>query len=163
MAGLDWVVLAVVSVSALVGLWRGVVSEILSLAAWVAAFFAATTFGGLLAPRLEGAFGESGAAQVAAFVALFVAVLIGFALLRFLAKQLLRAVGLGALDRLLGGVFGLARAALVLVVLVLLGGMTDMPRKPWWREAFSAPPLETAALAARPHLPDAMAKRIRFR
>ncbi|MDD5298503.1 MAG: CvpA family protein [Rhodocyclaceae bacterium] len=163
MAAFDWAVLAVAGLSLLLGLWRGVVSEILSLAAWVAAFLAASNFAGLLALRLTGAFGDKSVAQVAGFVIIFVAVLVAFALVRFLAKRLLAAIGLGPLDRLLGAVFGLVRAAVVLVVLVMLGGLTSLPREPWWSEANLSPPLETAVLAVKPHLPQALAKKIRFK
>lgn len=163
MVAFDWAVIAIAGLSALLGLWRGVVSEVLSLAAWVAAFLAAGQFSGLLALRLTSAFGDKGVANVAGFAIIFVGVLILFALVRFLAKSLLSAIGLGPLDRVLGGIFGLARAAVVLLVLVILGGLTTLPREPWWSEANFSPPLETAVMAVKPHLPQALAKKIRFR
>jgi membrane protein required for colicin V production len=163
MTAFDWAVVAIAGLSLLLGLWRGVVSELLSLGAWVAAFIAANTFSGLLAVRLSNAFGDKTVANVASFAIIFVGVLIVFALVRFLAKRLLSAIGLGPLDRMLGAVFGLARAAVVMVVLVMLGGLTSLPRQPWWSEAALSPPLETAVLAVKPQLPLALAKKIRFR
>lgn len=163
MTGFDYVVLAVTALSLLVGLWRGVVSEILALVAWIVAFFAASTFSGLVAGLLSGAIKDAAVAHVAAFVLVFIAVLMLMALVRVLLKQVLSLAGLGVVDRLLGAVFGLARAALVLVGLVLVGGMTGAPREPWWREATFSPPLETAVIAIKPRLPETLAKRIRFK
>ena len=71
--------------------------------------------------------------------------------------------GVGLWDRLLGAMFGIARGALVVLVAVLVGGMTDLPKAPWWREAVLAPPLETVVIAMKAWLPADVAKRIRYR
>ena len=91
------------------------------------------------------------------------AVLVAAALLRLALSKLLRAIGLGPLDRFLGAVFGVARGVLVVLLCVLIGGLTVLPQQAWWRQAWLAPPLETAVLAAKPWLPAAVAKRIRYR
>ena len=71
--------------------------------------------------------------------------------------------GLGWADRTLGAVFGAGRGVLVALILVLIGGLTPLPKEVWWREATLAPPLETAVIAAKPWLPAEVAKRIRYR
>ena len=159
----DYAVLGVMAASLLLGLWRGLVSEVLALLAWVAAFFAARAVAPGLAP-LFGRFTHEAALQyVTAFAAVFVAVLLVVAIARVLAAKLLRAVGLGWADRTLGMLFGIGRGLLIAVLAVMLGGMTALPREGWWREAWLAPPLETAVVAAKPWLPQAVAQRIRFR
>ncbi len=163
MTGFDYAVLVVFGLSSLLGFWRGVASELLGLAAWVAALFAARWWGGTVAELLPRALSEPVWRQLAGFVAVFVATLLLFSLLRLLFSRLLRAVGLGLADRLLGAVFGVARGALVVLVLVLVGGMTALPRQTWWAEALLAPPLETAVLAMKPWLPAAVGQRIRYR
>jgi membrane protein required for colicin V production len=159
----DFTVLALIGASVLLGLWRGVASEVLALAAWVAGFFAARYFGheagGLLATWIA----DPALSMAAGFAAVFLAVLVVFALGRFVVSLLLRAVGLGLLDRLLGGVFGIVRGVFMVLAAVLVGGMTSLPKEPWWREAMLAPPLETAVIAAKPWLPPEVAKRIRYR
>lgn len=162
MTGFDYTVLAITGLSLVVGLWRGVVSEVLALVAWGVAFFAAMHLSTPVSGVLTG-IKDVATAHLAAFALVFVCALMIMALIRFLLRKLLSLVGLGPLDRLLGGVFGLARAALVLVVLVMVGGLTDSPRQPWWREATFAPPLETVVIALKPRLPEALAKRIRFK
>jgi len=163
MTGFDYAVLAVIGLSALLGLWRGVASEVLGLVAWVAAFFAARWWGGAVGEMLPRMLSDPVWRQLSGFVAVFVATLILFGLARLLFSRLLRAVGLGLADRLLGALFGVARGAVVVSVLVLVGGMTTMPRQAWWAEAWLAPPLETAVLAAKPWMPQAVAHRIRYR
>ncbi len=163
MTAFDYVVLAVAAASILLGAWRGLVSEVLALAAWVAAFFAGRAFAPDMAPWFAGWLREPALQYVAAFAVIVVAVLVLVALLRFALSKLLRAIGLGALDRLLGAVFGLGRGLAMALAAVLVGGLTALPQQPWWREAWLAPPLETAVLAARPWLPPALAKRIKYR
>lgn len=167
MTVIDFVVIGVVLLSLAVGAWRGMVSEILALVAWVVAFLVARTWatpaGGWLATGLADPLAEPLMQQVAGFVAIFVAVLILFALARWVVSLLLRAVGLAPLDRVLGSLFGVARGVLVVWVGVLLAGLTALPQQQWWRQAVLAPPLETAVLAAKPWLPPELAKRIRYR
>jgi len=159
----DYVVLGVMAISLLAGGVRGVVSEILGLIALVAAFLAARLWavpaGNLLMAELDDPLWR----QLLGFAVIFIAVLIAFALLRWLAAMLLKAVGLRPLDRALGALFGLARGVLVLLVLVLLAGLTPLPQQQWWRQAMFAAPLETAVLAGKPWLPSELARRIRYR
>jgi membrane protein required for colicin V production len=159
----DYAVLGAVVLSLLLGAWRGVVSEILALAAWVAAFVAARTWAASAGELVAAGVVEPAWRQVAGFLAIFVAVLILFALARWLASLLLKVVGLAPLDRVLGALFGIARGVLVAWVFVLLAGLTALPQQQWWRQAVLAPPLETAVLAAKPWLPPDLAKRIRYR
>jgi len=159
----DYGVVAVLGLTLLLGFWRGLVSEMLALAAWVVAFFAArataSQVGGLFADVLK----DQAVQYVVGFAAVFVGVLVVFALLRLAVTGVLAAAGLGVLDRFLGGLFGALQGMAILLALVVAGGLTSLPQQPWWRDAVSAPPLETAALASKPYLPPELAKRIRYR
>lgn len=163
MALFDYVVLGIVAVSLLIGGWRGVVGEILALAAWVSAFLAARTWAGSTGDIVAAQMTEPFARQTTGFITIFVAVLILFALARWLASLLLKAVGLRPLDRLLGVIFGIARGVLIVWVGVLLAGLTALPQQSQWQQAMLAPPFETAVLAAKPWLPPELSKRIRYR
>jgi membrane protein required for colicin V production len=167
--GFDYAVLAVTGFSLLLGLWRGVASELLALVAWVAAYFAARAWGHIAADALGaslstsfGGLRDPAVRQAIGVVAVFVATLLLFAVARFVLSRLLRAVGLGLVDRFLGAIFGIVRGLLLIVLMVILGGMTSLPMKPWWRDAWLAPPLETAAIAAKPWLPRAVAQAIHY-
>ena len=159
----DYGVLAVVAASLLLGVWRGVVSELLALAAWFAAFVAGSAFASDLAPLFAGSLKDPALQYVAGFAVIVLAILVLVTLLRLALTKLLRVIGLGTLDRFLGAWFGVARGLVVVLAAVLIGGLTALPQQPWWHEAWLAPPLETAVLAARPWLPAAVAKRIRYR
>ena len=164
MTGFDYVVITIVLASVLLGVWRGVVGEIIALAAWVLAFFAAKWWGAEVAQLFfAGLIADPALRIVAAWVTVFVAVLILMALVRLAVRGLLKALGLSLSDRLLGIIFGLARGLIIVFVLVAVGGMTSVPKEKWWREAYFSAPLETAVLAGMPWLPPEVSKRIRFR
>lgn len=163
MTAFDYAVLTVISASVLLGLWRGVVSEILAIAAWIAAFLVARVVAADVAGLLTGQIAEPGMRLVAAYVLVFAGVLLVFAIARMLISLFLKAVGLGLLDRLLGAAFGVLRGVLVVLAVVLVAGMTQLPKVEWWRNAILAPPLETVVIAAKPWLPAEAAKRIRYR
>ena len=163
MTAFDYVVITIVAASVLLGLWRGVVGEILALVAWVLAFFAAKYFGTDVARFVFTGISDPALRIVAAWVAVFVAVLLLMALLRLAVHGLLKALGLSLTDRLLGLFFGAARGLVIVLVLVAVGGMTMAPKERWWSEAVFSAPLETAVLAGKPWLPPEVSKRIRFR
>ncbi len=159
----DYVLLGVLALSAAIGVWRGLVSEVMALLAWVVALFVAWRYAEQAAALLAEWIVEPAWRHVAGFALLFVVVLLLAALLRFLLRELLRAIGLGPADRFFGALFGLARGLVIAFVVVLLGGLVGISREPWWSNALFAPPLETAVIAAKPWLPDVVADRVRFR
>lgn len=159
----DYAVLAGVALSVLLGFWRGVVSEILALAAWVLALLLGKSFAPRLAPELARWVPDHTVQYLLAFVAIVAAVLLLSSIVRLLASGLLRAIGLGLMDRGLGAIFGLARGMLVVLVVVAAAGLTTLPKQAWWRDAMLAPPLETAVIAMKPWLPQAWASKIRYR
>ncbi|QWT46124.1 CvpA family protein [Azospira inquinata] len=160
----DYATLAILAASLLLGLWRGVIGELVALLAWVIAFLAAKGFG----PEMGETFFSHAVKDpvwrlVAGYVAVFVGVLILLALLRLAVQGLVKALGLSVADRFLGVLFGLGRGALIVFLLVAVGGMTSLPKQHWWVEAKLAPPFETAVLMSKPWLPETMAKRIKYR
>ncbi|MDR1062950.1 MAG: CvpA family protein [Azoarcus sp.] len=160
----DYAFLSILGLSALIGLWRGLVSEIMALVAWGLAVTAAWRFSGNAERLLEGRIADPGWRVVAAFASVIIAVLLLMAIVRWLLRQLIRAAGLGASDRFFGTIFGIVRGLAIAFVAVLLGGLLpDVPREPWWEQALFAPPLETAVIAAKPWLPDIVADKISFR
>jgi len=162
MTGLDLAVLAILGLSMLLAFLRGVVREVIALASWVAGGVLALAMEGRLAAVLPGLEASPAARHVIAFALIFVGVLVAGALVAFLLSKLLRATGLGFVDRFLGAAFGLARGVLVTLILVLVAGLTTLPRHDWWQNASLGPPLVTAALALRPWLPRAWAEQLDY-
>lgn len=137
-AWVDWLLLIVVVGSALVGLWRGFLFEAASLLGWLVAYFAARRWSDPLAAwaqreRFVPESWGSGPASVLAFVALFVGVLLAWALLARLLQKLVHATPLAWPDRLGGVAFGVIRAVVILVALTTVVGWTPLRQHPAWQ------------------------------
>jgi len=164
MTALDYAIIGIILASLLLGAWRGVVGEIIALVAWVLGFLAARAFGPEAAQAfLGGIIADPVWRLVAGYVLVFLGTLALLALVRLAVRGLIKALGLGVADRVLGVVFGIARGVLIVLLLVAAGGMTSLPQASWWAQAQLAPPFETAVLMSRPWLPDEVAKRIKYR
>ena len=111
----DLLVLAIVGISALLGLSRGLVRELLGLGSWLLAGYGAFRFGPALIPTLRTAIGNPDIADPAAYAGTFVVLLIVLSLLANLVGRMVQVSMLGGLDRTLGLVFGILRGALVVV------------------------------------------------
>ena len=153
LSAVDWILLAVLGLSLLLGFWRGIVQELLSLAGWVAAFYVSQMY----APQAAAWLPMAGSSQMlryaAGFVVVFVAVLVATVLVSFVVKKLVSAVGLGPLDRLLGSVFGLMRGVVILLAVTILVGMTPMRETMAWKQAQGAIWLQKLLHVFKPVLP----------
>jgi len=163
MSAVDWVLLAIVGASALLGLMRGFVGVLASLAAWVLAGWAAFRFGAEVGLILA-VDGEPSAGQLFAGYALcFLVVLVAVGLVGWLVRKLVQSVGLTGLDRLLGLLLGLARGAFVACALVLLLALTELPRSPQWQDSPVVPVFVPGAQWMRAWLPGWVAGQVDFR
>jgi membrane protein required for colicin V production len=162
MTWLDYAVLGVIVVSTAWGIWRGLVREVVSLAAWIIAFLAAHLFAAPLSEHMPEAVSRPELRVLLAFIAVFIASLFITSLGGLLLSKLLQAAGMGGTDRALGGLFGVLRAAVILLALAVAAGLTGLPRDSQWQESVSGPVLAGAALALRPWLPPALAERLRY-
>jgi len=162
MTATDLLLLAVIGVSALLGLMRGFIGVLASLVAWVLAGWAAFHFGAKLALILADS-GQAGAGQLLAGYGLsFLGVLVFVGIIGWLLRKLVHSVGLSGVDRTLGGALGLARGGFVACLLVLLMGFTAMPREGGWRESYVVPVLLPGAQWLRGWLPGWAAARVDF-
>ena len=135
---LDIAILAVIALSMIISLIRGFVREVISLVAWIAAFWAGIRFSEDLAGLLAGYVASPTLQLGIAFALLFVGVLLVGGLVNFAAGKLVGRTGLAGTDRFLGVFFGAARGVLVVAVLILAAGLTALPRETWWQESILA-------------------------
>lgn len=142
---IDFTILGVLGLSVLIGLWRGLVSEMLALVIWVAAFWLAWLFGPVVSAHLV-MIAMPAVRAAAGYALCFVLVLMLGALLRFLAHRLLVSTGLSGTDRLLGMLFGFARGALIVCVLVFLCQFTSFTQEPLWRQSVLLPSFQRATI-----------------
>ncbi len=153
LSAVDWILLAVLGLSLLLGLWRGIVQEVLSLAGWVAAFYVSQMYAPMAAAWLPMEGSSQMLRYAAGFVVVFIAVLVATVLVSWVIKKLISAVGLGPLDRLLGSLFGLMRGVVILLAVTVLVGMTPMRETEGWREAQGAQWLQQFLHVLKPVLP----------
>jgi membrane protein required for colicin V production len=154
---LGWVdiaLLAVFLLSALVGLWRGFIFEIVSLLGWVVAFILANTLGPLLADNVP--IGESHNPQLGlwiAYVVVFVLVLLLCTLFARMLRALVAATPLSFVDHLLGGLFGMVRGAVVLVAVGMLVTLSPYANSATWKNSHGSLWLGLALEGLKPILP----------
>lgn len=132
---IDWVIIALITVSTLISLKRGFVREALSLVTWVGAFVLARTFHPQMQTFLEGTVETPLVRLVAAFAILFFGTLIIGAIINNMIGHLVRATGLSATDRVLGMGFGLLRGIVVVIVAIAFIRYTPLAQDTWWRES----------------------------
>jgi membrane protein required for colicin V production len=163
MTWVDGVVIGVVLISALLGVLRGFVREILGVGAWVGAAAAAVFGYPILAPYLrELSFIPPDFADLIAIALIALVVLF---LLSMIAATIGRAVqgsAAGGVDRTLGLAFGLARGVLLVIVAYVAGGwLTTADRWPEAvRQARSGPYVADAAAWVANLLPPDLRPRI---
>lgn len=150
----DYIVLAIIAISILVGSIRGFVKEAFSLTVWAAAFFIAFQYSGALAIHLEDHIALPSARTSLAFAGLFLSVLLVGGLLTFLVGKLVEKTGLSGTDRLLGGVFGGIRGLAVVLAIILVAGLTPIPQDPWWKQSRAIQSLMPLADWAASYLPE---------
>lgn len=158
----DYCIIAVLALSVLMGLWRGLIAEVMALACWGAAFAVAWMFGDRLA-ELFTSVDVPSVRLLLGYGLCFLGVLMAGALLAFVLRKLIAGSGLSGTDRLLGMMFGLARGVLLVLLAVLLLGFTPFPRDPWWRQSQLMPSFQNGAQWLSTQLPDSVGKHLDYR
>ncbi|ARP94281.1 CvpA family protein [Bordetella genomosp. 13] len=157
MTGFDFVVLAILAVSGVLGLVRGLLKELLSLIAYLAAFAAAIWWGPTVYVWLEPYIETTLLRMGVSYAAVFIVVLLGVGLVNMTLSALIRTTGLGPADHGLGGMFGLARGLLIILVLVAAAGYTPLPKEPWWEQAMFSHSAVEAVKHIKSWLPPSLA------
>ena len=113
---MDASILIVTALSFTFGIWRGLVREVLSLITWVLALLVARSYSEVVAATLFNSFDNLTMRYVTAFALIFIGVMMLGTFVNFLMSKLLIFTGLRFVDRILGGLFGIARGALIVLV-----------------------------------------------
>ncbi len=160
MAWVDIALLSVLGLSVLIGIVRGLVFEVMSLAGWLAAWVAAQWLSPQVASHLP--IGEPGSAMnhAAAFATTFVAALLVWSVISRLLRMLIHATPLSLIDRLLGALFGLLRGALVLLAVATVVGLTPLMKSNAWQSSTGAAWLHAALNGLKPLLPEQLSQHL---
>lgn len=141
LTGLDLLIGGVVLISLIVGIFRGFIREVLSLISWGLALWVGWRFFKPAATYLENMVSSEPVRQIAAFVFIFISVLILLTVASHFLAKLFKVSGIAFIDRLFGALFGFGRGVLIMAIIVLLGGATALPKEPWWHDSVLTPML----------------------
>jgi membrane protein required for colicin V production len=135
MIWVDYLIVGIIGISALIGLARGLIREVVSLVVWVAAVYVAWMYHREVADQLIPWISTPSVRVVLAFVILVLTVLIAGTLVGYLLSTLVEKTGLTGTDRLLGSLFGAGRGVVLVAMLVFLGALTPLHEDPWWKQS----------------------------
>ena len=134
MGSFDIAILVVVLGSMVIGLIRGFVRELLSLIAWVLAFWLALTYADSVSKLLDPYVSVPMLKIGGAFAVIFVVTLLSTSLVGFLIYKLFSATGLTGPDRSLGALFGLVRGCVIIALFVSVAGVA-LSKEKWWLDS----------------------------
>ena len=157
MSTVDWVFAAVLVFSMLLGAWRGLVYEVLSVLGWAVSFYAAQWFAPTAADLLPLQSATDAVRYAAAFVLIFIVAIFAAGFVAFLLKKLIEAMGLRPVDRTMGAAFGLVRGLILLLAAAVVMDMTALKNSDWWQVSKGAPLLTATLKGLKPMLPEKFA------
>lgn len=149
---IDWLFLAVLAVSTLAGVMRGLIREALGLAAWVTALLAARLLAEPVADLLSGIIDSPDGRLVLAFVVVILGVVLLCGVIIRMIHAAVEWVGMGLFNRLAGAAFGVARGAAILVLATILISLTPLVQLQAWQDAELRPSFEQLRDWAVSHL-----------
>jgi len=162
MTWVDYAIIGVIALSVIISLFRGLIREVMALVVWVAAFSVAFLFTDDVEGLLSSSVDVPSARLAISFGLLFLITLIIGGLLNYLLGQMIEKTGLTGTDRFFGIFFGLARAMVLLTAIVMLAGLTPVPRDSWWQKSMLLPMFESLALYTSSFLPENVHQYLQF-
>jgi membrane protein required for colicin V production len=145
----DYVIIAAILISALIGAARGLLREGIALITWVVALILAWHFSDLVEPHLGGVLSATGVKPWVARLVVLGGVLLVGALIGSVVSQFVRLSIFSGMDRLMGFAFGALRGLLLFGIFVMLGQLLRLDQDHWWRESHLIPVGESIANGVR--------------
>ncbi len=162
MIWIDYAIISLIGISSLIGLLRGFIKEAFSLVLWVLAIWIGFTYSQAFSVYLEPFIQYPSARLAASFGILFFVTLILGAIISHLLSELVKKTGLTGSDRFAGMIFGIARGFAVVAIIVMLAGLTPLPKDAWWKESVLIPPFQSLAVWFRDNIPSGLAKYVSY-
>jgi membrane protein required for colicin V production len=161
MIWVDYVIIGIIALSAIIGLARGLIREVLALGVWIAALLAAWFLYRPVAEQLAPWLETPSLRMGAAVVLIVLAVLIAGAIVGWILSVLVDKTGLTGTDRLLGMIFGAGRGAVVVALLVFLASLTPVIQDPWWTQSELLPKFQLLADAMLDLIPPEVTQKLK--
>lgn len=149
MTGLDYLLLAIVAVSVIAGVMRGLLREIIGLVTWITAVWLAWRYAADVEPHLGGLLAYDGVRPWVARGLVFVVVVLAGTLLAAVVSRLVRLSIFSGTDRAFGALFGLLRGFIFVGLFVILCHAVRLEGEPWWRGSVLVPYAERVANVLR--------------
>ncbi len=162
MIWVDYAIIAILVVSAGISVLRGFLKEALSLLGWVLAFWLALTFADDISGLFASTVSQPSMRHALAFFAIVVFTLVITAIVMYLVRLIVDKTEITGTDRALGIVFGIARGIVIVAILVLLAGLTALPKDAWWKESVFLPHFQALAVEIRSLLPPDVANLFKY-
>ena len=162
MTSFDYTVFIIIGACIIISMMRGAVREMLSIIGWLAALYVAKTYSTQLVPLLPQDIPTDSLRILAAFLILFLGVLLVVSLLSIALSSVLEKIGLSWLNRFFGALFGFAKGLLIVCILVFLAGLTSIPKDVRWTNAMFSSPLEALVKATLPFMPQKVAQYVKY-
>jgi membrane protein required for colicin V production len=151
---IDITIVVIILVTALIGLMRGLVWMAIFLATWTAAILLALKFKDQLATalpiKLENEVMQTGLAALL----IFLGVLIAGAIINAILHRIIKSVGLGTFDSILGTGLGILLGALAVTLLTMLLGLTELPKQDAWNQSKLIPKFQNIATWIKTKIPE---------
>ena len=161
MSFIDIIVLLVLFASLIFGFFRGFVKELLSLMAWVFAFFVAFYFSSSVAIILPFE-AEFSIKYIGSFVLIFIFILIVSSILIKFLSTFIYKIGLGASNIILGGLFGILRGVIIVYLLIFVIEKTSYAGEPLWQQANSIVLIKLLVEKTFPYLPQDWVNNVKY-
>ncbi|MFG1344160.1 CvpA family protein [Xanthobacter autotrophicus DSM 431] len=153
---LDIIVLSVMLISGLLAMVRGFLREVFSIMSWVVAAGVTAYFHKQALPYVKQYISQDSAALAVTVALLFLGTLLIASIITARISDLVLDSRIGALDRTLGFLFGLARGLLLMVIALLFFNWLVPPEKlpPWVANAKTLPAMKNMGEWLKAQLPD---------
>lgn len=163
MIWVDNAIAGLLAIYTISGLIRGYNQEVFSLVVWVIGIVVAWFFTNDFAIYLTKLFVSSSSRLAASFVALTIITLMLGWIINLLLTDSSKSTGLTLIERLGGMILGSIHGMIVAFVLVLIAGLTSLPKENWWNQSQFVPPFQTIAILLRDNIPTKLAVSINYR
>lgn len=152
----DYGIIGIVTLSTIIGLFRGFVKESISLVFWILAFYVAFVYFKPIAHLMQDYISNETTRNVIGFLGLLIATLIIGGIVNVLFSKLVQKTGLSGTDRMIGLIFGILRGVLLIAVLLLVAKATNMTNSTWWKESTVIPYFDGLVSWLQSLIPDSL-------
>jgi len=161
MSYLDYFFIFIILLSLLVGCFRGFTRELFSLVGWVFAFYFANLFTGDLLQFVSFEFGEH-VNFIIIYMSIFIIILLLATLLATIFIKLIKNIGLGFLNVIIGGIFGLMRGVLISFIIIFLVEKTSFISEVSLAESKTIPVIKLAIKKTLSYLPYEWSNKVKY-